>query len=56
LLSAWSLAAAEALGSDSATPMQLMSLNERIISSQSIQDKAVLLNGEMAEWLKAAVC
>ena len=42
--------------SDCATKMQLEPLNVRAVFSQDVQSKAVILDGEMAEWLKAAVC
>jgi thiamine biosynthesis lipoprotein ApbE len=34
----------------------LRSLDVRINSSQNVQNKVVPPSGEMAEWLKAAVC
>jgi integrase len=41
---------------DYATTMQLRSLDVRISSLQRVQNKVVPPSGEMAEWLKAAVC
>jgi hypothetical protein len=36
--------------------MQPGSVNARKIFTECVQNEAVLLDGEMAEWLKAAVC